>query len=302
MEKKEPIRMFKGKKILEGKWKEKRINYVSQEIVVAVNEEQLKQIQVAEKKEDLKRSLLEGLPKGSRILRDLNQRGRLLIEVPESEDLLAIIQLLAKHPSVKYAEPNIIGEICQVIPNEYTNFATLNAQQWGLVSVRAPWVWEITTGQERKVLIVVIDTGIAGPQRANWAVYRWWNGVDHFYCADPMGELAHGGKYVYEGAPFRLFSAKATNTTSFFRWYNGSNGDHFYTTDPTGELAPSSGYQYEGIIGNIATMQLPGTVALYRWYKPSTGDHFYTTDPGGELAPQVGYQYEGIAGYVMPIP
>ena len=305
MKKQKPIREFRGKKILKGTWKRRRIYYVSGEIIVAIKEEQLKRIKVARQKESIKRKLLEKLPKDSKIIRDFNKQGRVRIEVPEIEDLLKIIQRFAKDPLIKYAEPNIIQEACQVgpvIPNEYANLAALRANQWGLERVRTPWAWNNTTGVSN-VLIAIIDSGIAGPMRALGAIYRWWNPSigDHFFCSDPMGELAHGGGYRYEGAPFMLFSPNVANTTPFFRWWQGSIGDHFYTTDPTGELAPQSGYQPEGSIGNIATVQLPGTIALHRWWNASIGDHFYTTDPSGELAPQSGYQYEGIAGYVMLI-
>ena len=300
MKKQEPIREYKGKKIIRGTWKRRRVDYVSGEIVVAVREDQVKRIQVAEQKEEIKRNLLEQLPKGSRIIRDFSARGMVRIEVPEAEDLLGIIQHLATHPNVEYAEPNIIQEAHRVIPNEYRNLAALVDEQWGLERVRAPWAWDATTGSAR-VVIAVIDSGIAGPERAPGAIYRWWNPSirDHFYCSDPMGELAHGGGYTYEGARFRLFPADEANTTPFFRWWKDSTGDHFYTTDPDGEVAPQSGYQLEGNIGNIASIKLPGTVALHRWWEASAGDHFYTTDPNGESAPEVGYQYEGIAGYVV---
>ncbi|MCK4788677.1 MAG: S8 family serine peptidase [Desulfobacteraceae bacterium] len=302
MERQKPIRAFREKKILKGTWKRRRIEYVSGEVIVRVKDEQLKKLKVEKESDQMRQKLLDELPKGSKIIRDFNRQGRIRIAVPDDVELLEIIQALEKRSLVKYAEPNIIhqtGQVGPLIPNEYLNLAALAANQWGLQSIRAPWAWNNTTGNT-DVLIAVIDSGVSGPARAPEAVYRWYNfsSGDHFYCTDPLGELAHGGGYRYEGAPFTLFPSGAASTTPFYRWWNSSISDHFYTTDPNGELAPQSGYQLEGTIGNIATAPLPGTVALYRWWNSTSGDHFYTTDPNGELAPQSGYQYEGIAGYV----
>jgi hypothetical protein len=134
-------------------------------------------------------------------------------------------------------------------------------------------------------------------------VYRWFNSGagDHFYTQDPSGELAPESGYVYEGAPFSLFSPSEPGTTEFFR-FRCPNGHHYYTTDFNGELGAGICQREEPSLGFIATSQLPGTNQLFRWYNPGKDDHFYTTDPNGELAPSSGYHQETSPGFVKPGP
>ncbi len=292
----------KGKNVIRGTWNKRRIKYVAGEIIVCLNEAALEALSVAGGLEETTGQILSSVPDGSRLSRQFDRHGIAVIEVPEGTSLIRLARRLSTHHLLAYAEPNIITEACQVapvIPNEYANLAALGAAQWGLENVRAPWAWRDTTASPR-VLIAVVDSGIAGPERAPGAIYRWHNLAinDHFYTPDPLGEWAHGGGYNYEGCPFQLFPANTPNTVPFFRWWNVATGDHFYTTDPNGEIAPQVGYVPEGDIGNIAPAQIAGTTALHRWFHPGLTDHFYTTDPNGELAPQLGYQSEGIAGYV----
>jgi Repeat of unknown function (DUF5648) len=278
-----------------GQWKGRDVKHVDGEILIGLKPEQVKVLGLTERQ-----SIERTMPQNSRIL-SISGLGVVCIQLPPGEDLSVYLDKLAIHPLVRYTEPHIIHEVTSVVlPNEYQTLQSLQAAQWGLADINAPSAWPLTEGSSA-VTIAVVDSGFAGPERASGAVYRWWNsGVnDHFYTEDPLGELAHGGGYVYEGSPFRLFAAGTTSTTPFYRWFRPASGQHFYTTDPSGELAPSIGFHLEGVIGNIAASPLPGTVALYRWYNTASGDHFYTTDPTGELAPSGGYHLEGISGYVL---
>lgn len=142
-----------------------------------------------------------------------------------------------------------------------------------------------------------------GPAPDMPTVYRWWHGelADHFYTTDPNGELAPSHGYLFEGAPFALFSQPGPGLTPLYRWFKHTGQDHFYTTDPNGELAPGAGYVYEGITGYICQGAAAGLTELFRWWNPELIDHFYTTDPSGEVAPISGYTFEGLVGWVQPL-
>jgi hypothetical protein len=156
MEKKKAIKTFKGKRVISGTLNRKKVEYIAGEILVVIEEEHRKLIQIEKEKERIRQALLRQLPKGAKILRDFNQLGRIKIGIPENADVTKLIKLLEKVPAVKYAEPNIVVETCQVVPNEYPNINALRASQWGLERVRAPWAWNNTTGSP-SVLIAIVD-------------------------------------------------------------------------------------------------------------------------------------------------
>jgi subtilisin family serine protease len=294
---------YNGKRILKGIWKGQEIEYLATEIIIKFNDDTVKQLANPITRMQLRDNLLGGMPKGFKIIQDFDRFGRLIIEVDTSEELFSIINELERNPAIKYAEPNIIDHIYQIIPNEYPNLPSLQTNQWALNRIRAPWGWALTTGGS-DVLISIVDSGIAMPDRVLDSIYRWFNSKngDHFYTRDPAGEIAPDTGYMYEGSPFRLFPAGTPDTTTFFRWVHPTRGDHFYTTDPSGEFAPSSGYTPQGNIGFIATKKISSrTVELFRWRHSTTGNHFYTTDPSGGFAPSSGYSYEGEAGFVNDI-
>ncbi|HEY7571962.1 MAG TPA: S8 family serine peptidase [Nitrososphaeraceae archaeon] len=293
----------RGKKIVKGIWKGQEIHYLDGEIIIRYKPDVVKQLNDPRKREHVKNGLLQQLPHGFKVAKDINRFGILIIEVTVSDDIFSLIEQVERNPSVEYAEPNLIHHEALKIPNEYSDLAQLKSNQWGLERIRAPFGWDQTVGNSN-VLISIIDSGIAMPERLPGAIYRWYSPIlnDHFYTTDPPGEVAPASGYIYEGGPFRLFSSAIANTTKFFRWHHPTLNDHFYTTDPSGENAPAAGYLSEGDIGNIATTAISGTVELHRWYHPTLSDHFYTTDPSGENAPAAGYTYEGVSGFVNGTP
>ena len=131
-------------------------------------------------------------------------------------------------------------------------------------------------------------------------VFRYSNGLDFLFTADPQAETKQLSKNAYkkEGIAFRLFVPETPGTTSFYRWYNPQKKDHFYHYDPKGGGKQIQGYLFEGSIGNIATSRMTNTKELYRWFNPATGHYFYTTVPKGDKVTKKGYQFDGIAGYV----
>lgn len=127
-------------------------------------------------------------------------------------------------------------------------------------------------------------------------IYRYSNGQDYLFTADPQMESKRISlnSYVKEGIAFRLFIAETPGTRGFYRWYNPQKRDHFYHHDSKGGGRNIQGYILEGIIGNIATSKMTNTRELYRWINTSTGNHFYSTDSVAKK----GYRFDGIAGYV----
>lgn len=131
-------------------------------------------------------------------------------------------------------------------------------------------------------------------------IYRYYNGTDYMFTADPQAETKKliQNKYVKEGIAFRLFNPDTPGTVAFHRWYNPQTKSHFYHYSSTGGGKDLRGYIYEGTIGNIATSKLTNTRELYRWYNSKTGHYFYSTDlQGGKINKKV-YKFDGIAGYI----
>jgi hypothetical protein len=131
-------------------------------------------------------------------------------------------------------------------------------------------------------------------------IYRYFNGEDYYFTADPQPEVKRliQNKYVKEGIAFRLFKPDTPGTTVFYRWYNPQSRSHFYHYSNNGGGKDLRGYVYEGSIGNIATSRLTNTRELYRWYNSKTGRYFYSTDAQGGKINKNAYRFDGIAGYV----
>jgi hypothetical protein len=131
-------------------------------------------------------------------------------------------------------------------------------------------------------------------------IYRYFNGSDYLFTADPQSETKRlfQNRYVKEGIAFRLFNPETPGTASFYRWYNPQKKSHFYHYDPSGGKKDLRGYMFEGIIGNIATSKLTNTRELYRWYNAKTGHYFYSTEIQSVKIDKRAYRFDGIAGYV----
>ena len=131
-------------------------------------------------------------------------------------------------------------------------------------------------------------------------IYRYYNGSDYLYTADPQSETQKliQDKYVKEGIAFRLFKPDTPGTKVFYRWYNPQTKSHFYHYIQTGGGKDLRGYVFERSIGNIATSKLTNTRELYRWYNSKTGHYFYSTDLQGGKINKKAYRFDGIAGYV----
>lgn len=131
-------------------------------------------------------------------------------------------------------------------------------------------------------------------------IYRYFNGEDYLFTADPQPEAKRllQNKYAREGIAYRLFQPDTPGTAPFYRWYHPQKRSHFYHSNYTGGGKNIAGYIFEGSIGNIATSRLTNTRELYRWYNAKTGRYFYSTDAQGGTINKNGYRFDGIAGYV----
>ncbi|MFH2050471.1 MAG: S8 family serine peptidase [bacterium] len=81
------------------------------------------------------------------------------LTLPDSADILKLVEEYGRDPNVEYAEPNYIYHTYETIPNEYANRAALTAAQWSLDKIQAPEAWNIETGSS-DVIIGIIDTGV----------------------------------------------------------------------------------------------------------------------------------------------
>lgn len=85
------------------------------------------------------------------------------------------------------------------------------------------------------------------------AIYRFYNGHDHFYCRDKSeGEDAKG--YHFERIAFYVRGIPPQPKfvdywIPLYRMYSKKDSDHFYTTAPNRTEANKAGYNDEGIIG-----------------------------------------------------
>ncbi len=76
-----------------------------------------------------------------------------ILNVSPGRVVQSVIELNAC-PDIRYAEPNYLVQITDVIPNDSSW-----GLQYGLVNIRAPQGWEIATGSSA-VRIAILDTGI----------------------------------------------------------------------------------------------------------------------------------------------
>lgn len=134
------------------------------------------------------------------------------------------------------------------------------------------------------------------------ALYRLFNGTDHFYTADSNERNVAISTYGYrdEGIACYVSQSPTPGTVALYRLANSK--EHFYTADPNERNAAIStyGYRDEGIACYVSQSAASGTVALYRLFNGT--DHFYTIDPNERDAAisKAGYHAEGIACYVWP--
>ena len=71
----------------------------------------------------------------------------------EDTDLTTYIEQLNNRNDICFAERNIVGFSCDIIPND-PNWT----EQWGHQMIKCPWAWETTKGDNVKV--AVLDSGI----------------------------------------------------------------------------------------------------------------------------------------------
>jgi len=146
---------FRGKPIGEALWNGKTIEYVHNEILVALNR--------GYAEEDIQDRVAE---LGLRKVREVDRFGFMKLETSRNEGLLELIDRISDLKAVRFAEPNIIHRI-SLMPND-----VCFSDQWGLhntgqsppggtpdADINAPEAWDLTTGSS-SIIIGVLDTGI----------------------------------------------------------------------------------------------------------------------------------------------
>lgn len=137
----------------------------------------------------------------------------------------------------------------------------------------------------------------------NWKfpLYRYNNGVDHFYTTD-FNELGNGGSgYTYEGIAARVFLAPGTGRVPLYRYNNPTIQNHYYTIDFNEYGNGSNGYTYEGIecYVHATTASDPNRKAFVKLYHPTLQNHFYTISAAeAHIAGNNGYQLQSVACFV----
>ncbi|MCE5333381.1 MAG: S8 family serine peptidase [Desulfobacteraceae bacterium] len=137
--------------VVEGEWQGRKVTYRADRIVVGVKGPPGVAVSGASKL--ICDAILKTLP-DARILRYPKRSRVAVFRVPEGSDIPALAQRIAQRDDVRYAEPDIVGEIC-VTPND-PRFS----DQWGPEKIDAEGAWDLETGGAG-ILIGVIDTGIA---------------------------------------------------------------------------------------------------------------------------------------------
>jgi subtilisin family serine protease len=146
-----------GKRIKQGLWENRQIDYVDGDIAVIL------------KAGVNKNNILPLLQKhGATIKRDFDKLGWGLIELPTSHDVLSKAFELKQSPLLKAAEPNMVNRV-QSDPNDPF---FLDGHQWALwnrgqnppsgtsgADINMRNAWEISRGSSN-VIIAVLDTGV----------------------------------------------------------------------------------------------------------------------------------------------
>jgi hypothetical protein len=222
------------------------------------------------------------------------------------------LTIISKNNRLGFEGMKILGEIMsyfpegsiKIMPNSGAITRQTNYLNVSLNTAQLPPGYYLnniifdTNGGE--AIVEVFAEVVADSVAKSVDIFRYYNGKDYLYTANPQSEVTRliQNNYVKEGIAFRLFNPDTPGTTAFNRWYNPQSKGHFYHYDPAGGKKDLRGYIFEGSIGNIATSRLTNTRELYRWYNPKTGNYFYSTDMDGGKINKKTYRFDGIAGYV----
>ncbi|GEM_PF-3134615 len=124
------------------------------------------------------------------------------------------------------------------------------------------------------------------------AVYRFYNGRNHFYSTNYSEGINNG--YSYEG----ILGYSVAGGTLVRRFYYAAKNDHFYTlsnpaVDPNNPF--NVNWYFAANMFAAYDPADPTGVRIYQYFNPSKVDHFYTNNYGELGAGGQGYNYEGVA-------
>ncbi|MCL1587999.1 MAG: S8 family serine peptidase [Actinomycetia bacterium] len=134
--------------IVQGTYNRKKVDLVARHVIV-----QLAPVEGAESLDVATADVLSDV-EGARLVRPPAPSGRMVVLLPEGEDMKACIKTFAGASGVAYAEPDFIDR-AQVVPND-----PRYPQQWAPPLVNAEDAWDLETGASN-VVIGIVDSGIS---------------------------------------------------------------------------------------------------------------------------------------------
>lgn len=247
-----------------------------------------------------------------KLFADLKEKNGELLVAEGLAEVPHVLTVVSKDSRLVFEGVKILGENIFYLPAERINIVpnsgattsqnnylkvTLNTRQMTSGYYTDDIVFDTNSGE---AIVEVFAEVIPDNTLKIIDIYRYYNGTDYLFTANPQSEAKRlsQNNYAKEGIAFRLFKPETPGTTCFYRWYNPQKKDHFYHYDPAGGGKNLQGYIFEGSIGNIATSRLTNTRELYRWYNSKTEHYFYSTDLQGGKINKKRYRFDGIAGYV----
>jgi subtilisin family serine protease len=137
--------------VVEGEWQGKKAKFRADRIVVGLKGPS--NVTASDASKAICDAIVKNLP-NTKVLRYPKRSRVAVFQVPEGSDIPALAQQIAQRDEVRYAEPDLVGEI-SLTPDD-PRFG----DQWGAQKVDAEEAWDLETGSE-DILIGIIDTGIA---------------------------------------------------------------------------------------------------------------------------------------------
>lgn len=173
-----------GHSITEGSFNGEKVQYIARRVIV--------KLAPPDGEMELQQALdsILKIADGATILRPPGKTGRMVLLVPEGEDVARIATRLSGSNLVAYAEPDVVDR-AQIVPNDvkYSN-------QWSPGKVNAEAAWDLETG-DSNVVIGIIDSGISisgsSPDHPDLSTSgRFVLGTDFVDAGTPRDMNGHG--------------------------------------------------------------------------------------------------------------
>lgn len=135
----------------------------------------------------------------------VKQKGEQLYQLKITGDPDQTLEILRQNPDVEYAQFNYLNQLSSV-PND-----ELYSNQWNLTMIDMPGAWDVVKGQDRNVVIAVLDTGIWSHSDLNSNIAAGYDSVDNDY--DPYDDVS-SSKEGSHGTHVASIIGAVTNNSS----------------------------------------------------------------------------------------